>query len=141
MIKLIVDSSVIVKWVNQIDEPRLEQSELLYYRVKSGEIELITSELAKYEVGNALSVGKKLSGVTLKDAIILLYSLPLTFVSVSTKLALITSSFVQRSHITYYDASFLALGYTLNATLVTDNPKHQKKKIKGVKVIALKDYK
>ena len=41
--------------------------------------------------------------------------------------------------ITYYDASFMALAKQEKATLVTDNPKHQRK-IQGIKVIALKNY-
>ena len=43
------------------------------------------------------------------------------------------------SRIAYYDSAFVSLANKLGATLVTANPKHQKK-FSGVKVIALKDY-
>ncbi len=50
-----------------------------------------------------------------------------------------TYKIAQETNITYYDASFMSLAKQLNATLVTDNIKHQGKAT-DIKVISLKDY-
>jgi len=137
---LVVDSSVIVKWLNQENEEQLEQAETVLKDATSGKVELFAPELAKYEVVNALIVGKKLAAWQIKEALSLYYSLSISFVTDSLELATVASKFVDKFHITYYDASFVALARNLDATLVTANPKHQAK-VKGVKVVSLEDYK
>ena len=47
---LIVDSSVIVKWLNQTKEQNLEQADKILSEAREGKIQLIAPELAKYEV-------------------------------------------------------------------------------------------
>lgn len=54
MKKLIVDSSVIIKWLHKEDEKYLGQAAKILEDVKNGTITLLAPELAKYEVGNAL---------------------------------------------------------------------------------------
>jgi len=136
----IVDSSVIVKWLSQQNEDHLKQADAILQDVKQGKVEIITSELAKYEIGNALLIGKKLSVSKMQEALIHFYSLPIRFIKDTFEQSLITSQIMDKTVITYYDASFVSLTKMLNATLVTSNPKHQAK-AKGVKVMALKDYK
>lgn len=87
-----------------------------------------------------LLIAKKLS---IKDAQIALnffYSLPIKFIPDSLKLSTLISKICAQNNITYYDDSFIALAKQEKAALITDNPKHQAK-VKGIKVIALKDYK
>ncbi|MBI5614042.1 type II toxin-antitoxin system VapC family toxin [Candidatus Gottesmanbacteria bacterium] len=135
---LIVDSSVIVKWLNQTDEQHISEADLLLSRARYKSLELVTPELAKFEAGNALMY-KHLSLPELLEAISLLYSLPLQFVSWNMTLASRTTELVSSAQITYYDASFIALAKHLQTPLITDNAKHQQK-VKGVKVIPLKNY-
>lgn len=135
---LIIDSSVIVKWLNKTKEENLEQADEIISEAIAGKVELFTPELAKYEIGNALI--KK--GITPAEASSLfsnLYSLPITFVAESPETADETFSLAYKLGITYYDASFLALAKQYDATLITENVKHQGK-ASEVKVIALKDY-
>lgn len=139
MSKVVVDSSVIVKWLNQKDEGYLEQAETLLKEARNGKIELLAPEIAKYEVGNALLAGKKLSYSEGKEALDLLFSLPISFYLASFELAQNTYLIADRAGITYHDASFIALAQQEKATLVTDNPKHQRK-IKEIKVIPLAEY-
>jgi|SRR3990170_7074769 len=141
MTKVVIDSSVAIKWLNQKDEKNLQQAEALFLKaVKDNTIQLLTPELAKYEVGNVLSVAKKLEDKLLSEALKFFYSIPIKFIRDSLELSQIATKIVKDYNITYYDAAFLSLAKQENATLVTDNPKHQAK-IKGVKVVALKDYK
>ncbi|MDP3974057.1 MAG: type II toxin-antitoxin system VapC family toxin [Candidatus Daviesbacteria bacterium] len=136
---LVIDSSVIVKWVNTYKEEGVDQANKILEDAKAEKVELFTSEVAKYEVGNALLVKK---GLDLTPAYISLgtvYNLPLNFVPETLPLAESTYKIGQELKITYYDASFLSVAEQLGAVLVTDNVKHHGKSTK-VKVIPLKDY-
>lgn len=135
---LVIDSSVIVKWLNQTREENLEQADKILNQAMFGEVELFAPELAKYEVGNVLIT----KGVTASDAQIslnILHSFPINFVPESLDLARQTYFLAESLRITYYDASFLSIAKQYNAVLVTDNIKHQGKE-SGIKVISLEDY-
>lgn len=139
MRKVVIDSSVIVKWLNQQNEKHLSQAESLLNAVRTQELELLVPELAKYETGNALLVTKKLSQDQAKEALELFFSLPITFVPETREMAESTYEIGLEFNITYYDASFLSLAKQFNAVLVTDNIKHQGR-AKDIKVISLQNY-
>ncbi len=136
---LIIDSSVIVKWLSGDKEENLDQADKILKDVQKGIVYLLTPELAKYEVGNALLLGKKLSPKQYSFANAQLFRLPITFVSESEDLSMETYKIAFEFGLTYYDASFASLAKHYDATLVTENIKHQGK-VKGIKVLALKDY-
>lgn len=135
---LIVDSSVIVKWLNQTKEENLEQADKIIKEATANTVKLFTPELAKYEVGNVL-IKKGVTPTSVTSLLAILYSLPITFIAESSEIATDTFRLAYELNITYYDASFLALAKQYDATLVTENVKHQGKS-SGVKVVALKDY-
>lgn len=136
--KVVVDSSVIVKWVNSQDEAYLDQADRLFEDCKNGKVQLLAPELAKYEVGNVL--WKK--GLALPAAQVSLgtiYAGPVEFFKQDKSQAMRTMEIATKTSMTFYDATFVALAEQQGATLVTDNPKHQKK-FAGVSVVPLKDY-
>lgn len=135
---LIVDSSVIVKWLNQTKEQNLEQADKILNQARDGQVDLITPELAKYEVGNVL-ITKGVSVIEAKISLSTLYAFPITFINDSLDLAEQTYFLAESLGITYYDASFLSLTKQYGAILVTENVKHQGKD-SSIKVVALKDY-
>ena len=135
---LVVDSSVIVKWLNQTREESLEQADKILAQARNNEIRLIAPELAKYEVGNVL-ITKGVSALDAQTALTTLYLIPITFITESLDLALETYLLSDSLKVTYYDASFLSLANQYNASLVTENVKHQGKDT-DVIVIPLKDY-
>ncbi len=146
MIKVVPDSSVIVKWVNQQNELYVAQSDKLLTDVQNGKVELYAPELAKYEVGNAL-LKKGLPELQGFQSLGTIYGLPVNFVPETEELACETyhlaSEIRSKKHpvkITYYDASFMALAKQEGAVLVTDNPKHQIQ-TSGIKIISLSNYK
>lgn len=142
---IVTDSSVMVKWVSKDDEPNLKQADKLLKDVEAGKVSLVAPELAKYEIGNAL-LKKGLTPVQAFQSLGTIYSLPVMFVPESEELAIETYQMAQKARsgsdlrFTYYDAAFTALAKSQNAVLVTDNPKHHKK-IAGVNVLPLEDYK
>ena len=56
-----------------------------------------------------------------------IYSLPITFVAESETLAQETYLQAYNNKITYYDAAFISLAKQFDATLITENIKHQGK--------------
>lgn len=145
MNKIVVDSSVIVKWLHQENENYTLQADVILNNAQEQNIKLLSSFLAMYEAGNAL-LKKSLSTSKAKVLLTVLYKLPVNYMPETQELAFETYKIAKSARdkgykkVTYYDAAFMALAKLENATLVTDNPKHQAK-VKGVKVVALKDYK
>lgn len=137
--KTVVDSSVIVKWLNTDNEQNLYQADKVLRDAKDGKIELLAPELAKYEVGNVLLFGKKLTKKQASTPLHWLFKLPIKFISESEESSNKTFSIAEEIKITYYDSSFVALAKQENAVLVTDNLKHQGKAT-DIKVISLVDY-
>lgn len=139
-LKIVLDSSVILKWLHKKEEKYLGKVEEILSDLESGRVKVIAPELVKYEVANVLLIAKKLTIPQAREALEFFYSIPITFIPDSLDLSTSAYSIGDSLKITYYDASFIALAKNLDTILVTDNPKHQKQ-IKGVKVVALKDYK
>ena len=139
-LKLILDSSVIIKLLNSTDEENLEEADKILADALEGKVELIAPELAKYEVGNVLLLSKKLSLKKAAIPIHALFAFPIEFITESEDLARETFSLAESLKITYYDASFLSLTKQYGAILITENIKHQGKSSK-IKVIPLAKYK
>lgn len=135
---VVIDSSVTVKWINQVDEKFLDLADKVLTDAQSSSIRLLSPELSKYEIGNAL-LKKGLNLRMAYESLAIVYQLPITFVSESEELAKETYRIAQKEGLTYYDASFIALAKQQHALLITDNPKHQGKSTE-VEVKSLKDY-
>ncbi len=134
-----IDSSVAVKWLNRKDEVHISQADNILKDVEKERIHLLMPELGRYEVGNAL-LNKGSEPALIALALEKFYDIPIQFVVEDLELAKSTIETAKYAKITYYDASFISLAIILKADLVTANPKHQKKKVLGLKVISLKDY-
>lgn len=136
--KLIVDSSVIVKWLNTTDELLVSEAAKLVTDCQNGKVELFSPELAKYEVGNAL-VYKRLADWELNECLGRLFDMPVKFLRTGVKDEKMIGDISLKLKITFYDAAFMALAQKLKVPLVTANPKHHKS-FPGVKVVDLKNY-
>lgn len=137
--KVVVDTSVIIKWLNKSNEDYIEKADKIIDLALKGEIELLAPELAKYEIGNVLLKSKLLTPLEAYISLATTYSIPINFVAESEELAKETYDLAFNLGITYYDASFMSLAKQNNAILITDNIKHQGKS-KSIKVKSLKDY-
>lgn len=139
MRRLVVDSSVIVKWLNTVDEENLEEADQLLLDALEGKIEVLAPELAKYEVGNVLLFRKKISPGEIEIPLHTLFVSPVQFIPQSEELARETYQIASNSGMTFYDASFVSIAKLYNATLITENIKHQARQSE-VKIVSLKDY-
>lgn len=135
---LVIDTSVMVKWANSQDEEDLDQANRILEDIHDNKVKLLSTELAKYEIGNAL-LYKNMELPQTKAALGVIYALPIDFVPLSKEAAEETLTIAKSHKITYYDAAFISLAKDKNATLVTANPKHQRP-LPGLKVTNLRDY-
>jgi predicted nucleic acid-binding protein len=136
---VVVDTSVLVKWLNQTDEEDIEKADVLLQSAFQGEVQLIAPELAKYELGNVLLKGKQLNSEEGAISLSTFYALPVDFIAESEEIAQETYSLSFHFGITYYDAAFISLAKQKNAILVTENIKHQGK-TKDITVKSLREY-
>lgn len=136
--QLVVDSSVIVKWLVAEKEEWMGQALKLLDKLKSEAVEVVAPVLAKHEVINVIK-HKSLTDPEKTLCIENLYDLPIKYFDVSRKQARNGWDIAEKMAITFYDAVFMELAQRLNATLITANPKHQKS-FPGVKVVDLKNY-
>ncbi|MES2970815.1 MAG: type II toxin-antitoxin system VapC family toxin [Patescibacteria group bacterium] len=136
---LVVDTSVVIKWLNKDNEQDLDQADLILQDAEVGKVMLMAPELLKYETGNVLLKGKQLTMKQAKVCLEALYSLPIIYSSETSTSAQKTFLLAESLGITYYDAAFIVLAKQYDAQLVTDNVKHQGKAT-NTKVTALKDY-
>lgn len=136
---VVPDSSVMVKWLNSDKEQYLEESSKLLMNAIEGKVDLLVPELAKYEVGNVLLTSKKLTPKEANISLETLYNLPITFITETPNLSKQAFELAYNNKLTYYDAAFMSLAKEYDATLVTDNIKHQGKSSE-IKVVSLKNY-
>jgi predicted nucleic acid-binding protein len=137
--KIVVDSSVIIKWLSKQDEKYIKNADKLLKNVQNKKIDIYAPELSKYEVANALLKGKALDIKKARAALTAFYNLPIYFIPENKQIAQNAYAIALKQNITYYDASFIALARDLEASLVTDNIKHQGK-ISLIKIIPLPKY-
>lgn len=137
--KVVIDTSVVIKWLTREKEDRLQQADAILRDIQQRKISAYIPVLADYEVGNALLKGKGLSLLHAEQTLTLYYHLPLQRISLNAALAKQTYEFAHTYNLTYYDAAFVAAAYLLDAPLITDNPKHQSRP-QNIKTIALTNY-
>ena len=136
--KIVVDSSVAVKWLSDEEEQYIRQADLILEHAAREKLELAAPVFMKYEVGNALRY-KKISEDGKLEILRKFYGIPIKFYGISAKQAKTAFEMARQAGITFYDAVFMELAQRLKAALITANPKHQKD-FSGVKVINIKDY-
>ena len=125
MKKVVLDTSVVVKWFSK--EKGSQEAREYLRQLQQGKIDIFLPELTKYELANALLKGKNLSLSVARQALSLFYALPINFVTEEASTAKSSYKLAKELKITYYDACFLTLAGKLKAVLVTANPRHQRK--------------
>jgi len=137
--KFTVDTSVVVKWLNQEGESDTNQALSLLHAAKRNELLLLSSDLIPIEVSNALVWSKKLRNKLLEEAIHDLFSFPVQLITTDEALASEAGKISQEYGITIYDAMYLAVAMKQNASLITADSKHQTQ-FKKISVINLANW-
>lgn len=121
--KIVVDTSVFIKWVKTRDEELGEAARRLLVEVETHEIEVHVPALLLYEVGNVLLLRTRLSAPGLGRALGHLETLPFKVAPPATPLLKRAAEVGRRFGVTFYDASFVALALELDCEFVTADHK------------------
>lgn len=136
---VIIDSSVMVKWLSVTLEDHVEQANAILHDLSTGKSNAHAPDIALYEVGNALLKGKGFSIQQAVESFDFLDHLPLMFHPPMPEMMQTAYAIAHAQGTTYYDAAFLALAKMMEGTLVTDNVKHQTG-VSGIAVLPLAQY-
>ena len=121
----VADTSVIVKWFNQENEEHVPEALALLDDAVAQRVALFTSDLARYELANALTLGKRLNPSVVRSILERFEELPIELVETTPALFESAADFAQRYNVSVYDAVYAAIAAELGGTLVTANPRHQ----------------
>lgn len=138
MKKIVVDNSVITKWLSSVLEENLEEADLLLTRATQNKVQLYAPEMTKYEAGNTILLGKKLDVPQGIASLTAFYSLPITFLPENPTRMATTYALARQHKLSYYDAAYLTITQELGATLITADKEQASTKL--VKTILISDY-
>jgi predicted nucleic acid-binding protein len=135
-----IDTSVIIKWFNQVDESNVEIAHKIYNDMLGNIIVLIVPNIIIIELINALKKGKDMPVAAIKRSINDFFSLPLIIKEPSQAILEQTTDIMETYNIAAYDALFVAMAKDAECKLISDDTKAHGKITDGT-VILLKDYK
>lgn len=138
MKKIVVDNSVITKWLSSVKEDNIEEADLLLTRATENKLQLFAPEMTKYEAGNTILKGKKLDipqGIATLQAF---YQLPIIFIPENATRMATTFTLAYDHKLSYYDAVYITITKELSAALVTADKAQASTKL--VKTILISDY-
>ena len=117
--KIVVDTSVLIKWIKTKDEELIEEARRLLLQVETKSIDVHVPALLLYEVGNILLLKTDLDARGMDRAIDDLEALPSIVAPPATPLLKRAARLGKEFNLTFYDASFLALAVELDCPLIT----------------------
>lgn len=117
--KIVVDSSVLIKWFKTRNEDLLAEARDLLHEVETRPLEVHVPALLLYEVGNILLLKTGLGPTALDEAIHHLEALPFSVAPPATPLLRRAARLGRDLNVTFYDASFLALAVELDCAFIT----------------------
>jgi predicted nucleic acid-binding protein len=117
--KIVVDTSVLIKWFKTRDEELLDEARNLLAEIEAQGVQVHVPALLLYEVGNILLVKTRLGLAALDETIERLEELPLVVAPPATPLLKRAVRLGREFSLTFYDASFLALAVELGCPCVT----------------------
>jgi predicted nucleic acid-binding protein len=125
MRRYVVDASVILKWVVGDDrEPDQDKAVKLLNTWVEGGVELSAPTLWQYEVGNFL--GRELPGEA-EEKMDLLLSLNIKTMDLTDRIFHRCFYWMRKKNLSFYDLSYLAVAFEIEATLITADQTFVKK--------------
>ncbi len=119
MTRLLIDTSVLIKWFHSDGENELRQSRALRSAHVAGELDAHMLDLAPYEVGNVLSRALLWKGADVADQLDDLHAI-LGPALVMTRIWLRRAATLADTHsLSFYDASWAAVAVELGVPLIS----------------------
>lgn len=125
MEKLLLDTSIIVKWYH--NEEGTDIAKLILEKHKQKLVSIVVPDISALELANALKFGIKFPDIIIKDSLSSFYDLDLSFISLTRTIIEGTVRVISKLSITSYDAVFLYLAESEKIPLITDDKKHHLK--------------
>ncbi len=117
--KVVVNTSVLIKWFKGRDEEFLKEAKRLLEEIERGRVEVHVPALLLYEVGNILLLKTRVGLAALDEALERLERLPFVVAPPATPLLKRAVRLGREFNLTFYDASFLALAVELRCPCVS----------------------
>ena len=127
MTKVIVDTSVVIKWFFSENEADLGQSDNFLKQVKAGEVEIIVPKIILLELANVAKFGKKVDEDVCRQVLSTFNDLVTEYLDLPGSEELIKNFYL--GDLTSYDAVFVTLADLKEMPLLTADYKHHKKSI------------
>lgn len=119
MTRLLIDTSVLIKWFHSDGESELPQARALRSAHVAGEIDAHMLDLAIYEVGNVLSRALRWTGADVADQLDDLHAI-LGPPMVMTPVCLRSAATLAHTHeLSFYDASWAAAAGEMGIPLIS----------------------
>ncbi|MBU1089051.1 type II toxin-antitoxin system VapC family toxin [Patescibacteria group bacterium] len=126
MEKIVIDTSVVVKWF--VEEDDFLSARDLLDRYKKGKVAFVVPRILFLELINALFFGVgKYRRDELKAALLSFVALRCEIVDMDIDLFFVVSELMNKFEIAAYDALFIALAKRKNIYLISADKKHHKK--------------
>ncbi len=119
MTRLLIDTSVLIKWFHSEGENELPQARALRSAHVAGELDAHILDLAAYEVGNVLSRALRWSGADVADQLDDLHAIVGPPLAMSQAWLRRAAALAQTHALTFYDASWAAAASELGIPLVS----------------------
>lgn len=119
MTRLLIDTSVLIKWFHSDGESELPQARALRSAHVAGELDAHMLDLATYEVGNVLSRALRWTGADVADQLDDLHTIlgpPLVMASVWLRSA---ASLAHTHALSFYDANWAAAAGEMGIPLIS----------------------
>ncbi|MGH9399817.1 MAG: type II toxin-antitoxin system VapC family toxin [Thermoanaerobaculia bacterium] len=120
---IVLDTSVLIKWIKSRDEELIREARYLLERIEKKSLQVVVPALLLYEIGNILLLKTRLDPEGLAVALDQVRALPFTVVGPEAELLRRTARLGRELNLTFYDASFVALAEQLDCTFVTADQK------------------
>lgn len=127
MTTVVLDASVILKWFRAKDEEKIEKARDFEKRHLARETEIAVPELLFYEIPNVLLTKPQIKTEDVVKALEILHRLNLKRFPNTPALQKIALEIGQKTKISFYDASYVALASFLKTKLVTADEKLARK--------------
>ncbi|MBI2641788.1 type II toxin-antitoxin system VapC family toxin [Candidatus Roizmanbacteria bacterium] len=134
MEKVVVDSSVVVKWF--VEEAGSQDARKLLRKHENETITLFAPDILILEVMNGLFFKAAFPKNELEGVLEKLFQAELQLISLEEGLVQKTLELVVKERITFYDGLFITLARELECPLITnDNKHHMKKMYKNIRYL------
>lgn len=123
MTRLLVDTSVLIKWFHSDGESELPQARRLRSAHLAGDVDAHVLDLASYEVGNVLTRALRWEAADVADQLDDLHAIlgpPLVMSPIWLRRA---ATLAHNHTLTFYDASWAAAAAELRVPLITADPR------------------